>query len=69
MATPKGTSSASATPSRAAGFGFYGHHVRPGFTNVVLGTRDFGRLRARIAAGLDGEVRDSRPPRLQPHGN
>jgi hypothetical protein len=40
MPDPKGTSSASATPARAAGVGFYSHHVLPGVTNVVLGTRE-----------------------------
>jgi hypothetical protein len=36
--------------------GFYGDQVLPRFTNVVLGTREFARMRARVAASLEGEV-------------
>jgi ubiquinone/menaquinone biosynthesis C-methylase UbiE len=36
--------------------GFYRDQVLPRLTNVVLGTREFARLRARVAASLEGEV-------------
>jgi ubiquinone/menaquinone biosynthesis C-methylase UbiE len=36
--------------------GFYGEQVVPRVTNLVLGGREFARLRARVAAGLEGEV-------------
>jgi ubiquinone/menaquinone biosynthesis C-methylase UbiE len=36
--------------------GFYETHVLPRFTNLALGRREFTRLRARVATGLDGEV-------------
>lgn len=35
---------------------FYGDQVLPRFTNKVLGGRVFSRVRARVAAGLTGEV-------------
>lgn len=36
--------------------GLYRDHVLPRFTNRVLDTAEFARLRARVAAGLDGQV-------------
>ena len=36
--------------------GFYGEQVVPRVTNLVLGGRELARLRARVAAGLEGEV-------------
>jgi len=36
--------------------GFYGDQILPRVINVVLGGRDFNRVRARVAAGLEGEV-------------
>jgi ubiquinone/menaquinone biosynthesis C-methylase UbiE len=35
---------------------FYEREVLPRFTNVALGGREIGRIRARVAAGLAGEV-------------
>lgn len=36
--------------------GIYGDHVLPRLTDALLGNREFARLRARVAAGLEGEV-------------
>lgn len=36
--------------------GLYGDQVLPRITNVVLATREFNEVRARVAAGLSGEV-------------
>lgn len=36
--------------------GFYGDQVLPRCSNVLLGNREFARLRARVTAGLEGEV-------------
>jgi SAM-dependent methyltransferase len=36
--------------------GLYGDQVLPRITNVVLGRREFNEVRARVAAGLSGEV-------------
>ncbi len=36
--------------------GFYADQVVPRFTNLVLGGREFAKLRARVAAGLEGDV-------------
>jgi SAM-dependent methyltransferase len=36
--------------------GFYETRVLPRIINAMLGTREFGRLRARVAAGLEGDV-------------
>jgi SAM-dependent methyltransferase len=36
--------------------GLYEEHVLPRFVDVALGGAALGRLRARVAAGLDGEV-------------
>jgi SAM-dependent methyltransferase len=36
--------------------GFYGEQILPRITNVLLNNREFRRLRARVAAGLSGEV-------------
>ena len=36
--------------------GIYTDQVLPRFTNLALGGKDFARLRARVAAGLEGEV-------------
>lgn len=36
--------------------GLYTDQVVPRFTNLALGGRDFARLRARVAAGLEGDV-------------
>jgi SAM-dependent methyltransferase len=36
--------------------GFYTAQIVPRFTDVALRGREFGRLRARVAAGLEGEV-------------
>ena len=36
--------------------GLYGDQVLPRITNVVLATREFNEVRARVAAGLFGEV-------------
>jgi ubiquinone/menaquinone biosynthesis C-methylase UbiE len=36
--------------------GIYGDKVLPRLTNVMLGGQEFARLRARVAAGLEGEV-------------
>lgn len=35
---------------------FYRDHILPRVTNVVLGGSDFSRVRARVSAGLAGEV-------------
>jgi ubiquinone/menaquinone biosynthesis C-methylase UbiE len=35
---------------------FYTEHVLPRITNVLLGTSAFGELRARVCAGLRGDV-------------
>ncbi|MGH9113871.1 MAG: class I SAM-dependent methyltransferase [Acidimicrobiales bacterium] len=36
--------------------GFYADQAVPRFTNLVLGGREFAKLRARVTAGLEGEV-------------
>jgi ubiquinone/menaquinone biosynthesis C-methylase UbiE len=36
--------------------GFYGDQIVPRIANVALGGRQFARLRARVAAGLEGDV-------------
>jgi ubiquinone/menaquinone biosynthesis C-methylase UbiE len=36
--------------------GLYRDQVLPRFTNAVLGGREFARVRARVAAGLEGKV-------------
>ena len=36
--------------------GFYQDQVVPRITNVALGSREFGRIRSRVTAGLAGEV-------------
>lgn len=36
--------------------GFYADKVLPRCVNVVCGTAEYDRMRARVAAGLDGEV-------------
>lgn len=36
--------------------GLYGDQVLPRITNVVLANREYARMRARVAAGLAGEV-------------
>jgi ubiquinone/menaquinone biosynthesis C-methylase UbiE len=36
--------------------GLYQEQILPRFTNIVLGGSEFARVRARVAAGLEGEV-------------
>lgn len=36
--------------------GVYADHVLPRLTDVALGSQQLGRIRARVAAGLDGQV-------------
>jgi ubiquinone/menaquinone biosynthesis C-methylase UbiE len=36
--------------------GFYGEQIVPRLTNVLLSNRELGKIRARVAAGLSGEV-------------
>ena len=36
--------------------GLYRDHVLPRFTNVLLGSKEFGRVRERVASRLTGEV-------------
>jgi SAM-dependent methyltransferase len=36
--------------------GFYGEQVLPRITNVVLGSKELGQVRQRVASGLSGEV-------------
>lgn len=36
--------------------GFYQEQILPRLTDLALGGREFARLRARVATGLDGEV-------------
>jgi ubiquinone/menaquinone biosynthesis C-methylase UbiE len=36
--------------------GFYNEQIVPRLTDLVLGGREFARLRARVASGLEGEV-------------
>ncbi|HKB31086.1 MAG TPA: class I SAM-dependent methyltransferase [Streptosporangiaceae bacterium] len=36
--------------------GFYGEQILPRFTDLALRGREFAKLRARVAAGLKGEV-------------
>jgi ubiquinone/menaquinone biosynthesis C-methylase UbiE len=35
---------------------FYGDHVLPRLTNVLLGNSEFSKIRGRVAAGLEGDV-------------
>ena len=41
---------------QTAGMGFYEEQILPRFIDIALGGRQFARLRARVAAQLDGEV-------------
>ncbi len=43
-------------PTRLAAMGFYERRVLPRLVDVALSGKEFARLRARAAAGLDGEV-------------